>query len=101
MDTALLVIASVAAGGVVSAWLIRGSVAARLSMRGDAFPFVLAGGVFRGLPWLGWELRRRLVEVAPRCEVRMLEEEPAVGAIRLALAAARGGARIPSYVGST
>jgi signal transduction histidine kinase len=30
MDTALLVIASVAAGGVVSAWLIRGSVAARL-----------------------------------------------------------------------
>ena len=29
-----------------------GSVIDRLEMRGDAFPTVLAGGIFRGIPWL-------------------------------------------------
>ena len=77
--------------------LAAGSVAAKLEMRGDAFPFVLAGGVFRVVPWLAEELSRRLVEVAPRCEVRLLDEEPAAGAVWLALAEARGGARVPKY----
>jgi N-acetylglucosamine kinase-like BadF-type ATPase len=77
--------------------LAAGSVAAKLEMRGDMFPFVLAGGVFRVVRWLAEELSRRLVEVAPRCEVRPLEQEPAAGAVWLALSEARGGARVPTY----
>jgi N-acetylglucosamine kinase-like BadF-type ATPase len=73
------------------------SVAARLEMRGDAFTFYLAGGVFPVVPWLAEELPRRLVEVAPRSQVQILQEEPAVGAVWLALAEARGGARVPMY----
>jgi N-acetylglucosamine kinase-like BadF-type ATPase len=73
------------------------SVALQLDMRGDAFPFILAGGVFRVVPWLGYEVARRLVEVAPRGQVRLLEEEPAVGAVCLAIAEARGTLRIPKY----
>ena len=45
------------------------SVATRLEMRGDAFTFYLAGGVFRVVPWLAEELPRRLVEVAPRAQI--------------------------------
>lgn len=74
------------------------SVAARLEMRGEAFPFILAGGVFRVVPWLVSELERRLVEVAPRSHVRPLTEEPAVGAVSLALEEASGRAHIPRYV---
>jgi len=74
-----------------------GSVAAQLGMRGDAFPFILAGGMFRAVPWLTAELPHRLEEIAPRSEVRVLTKEPAVGAVRLALLEARGGARIPRY----
>jgi N-acetylglucosamine kinase-like BadF-type ATPase len=73
------------------------SVATRLEMRGDPFTFYLAGGVFRVVPWLANELSRRLIEVAPRCEVEILDEEPAVGAVWLALTEARGGALIPRY----
>jgi N-acetylglucosamine kinase-like BadF-type ATPase len=73
------------------------SVASRLEMRGDAFTFFLAGGVFRVVPWLAEELPRRLAEVAPRCQVEILHEEPAVGAVWLALAEARGGANLPRY----
>jgi N-acetylglucosamine kinase-like BadF-type ATPase len=74
------------------------SAATRLDMRGDEFPFVLAGGAFRVVPWLVTELTRRLVEIAPRSEVRLLKEEPAAGAVALALDEARGGAQIPPYV---
>jgi len=77
--------------------LAAGSVAAKLEMRGDVFPFILAGGVFRVVPWLAEELSRRLLEVAPRCEVRPLQQEPAAGAVWLALSEARGGARVPTY----
>jgi N-acetylglucosamine kinase-like BadF-type ATPase len=73
------------------------SVASRLEMRGDAFTFYLAGGVFRVVPWLADELPRRLAEVAPRCQVQILPEEPAVGAVWLALAEARGQAHVPKY----
>jgi N-acetylglucosamine kinase-like BadF-type ATPase len=73
------------------------SVTMRLEMRGDAFSFHLAGGVFRVVPWLADELPRRLVEVAPRSQVQILQEEPAIGAVWLALAEARGGAQIPRY----
>ena len=73
------------------------SVASRLEMRGDAFTFFLAGGVFPVVPWLAEELPRRLIEVAPRCQVRLLDHEPAAGAVWLALAEARGGAQVPRY----
>jgi N-acetylglucosamine kinase-like BadF-type ATPase len=73
------------------------SVATRLEMRGDPFAFYLAGGVFRVVPWLAEELPRRLVEVAPRSQAQVLNQEPAVGAVWLALAEARGGAHIPQY----
>jgi N-acetylglucosamine kinase-like BadF-type ATPase len=73
------------------------SVATRLEMRGDEFSFYLAGGVFRVLPWLARELSRRLVEVAPRCQVELLATEPAHGAVWLALEEAQGGAQVPQY----
>jgi len=65
-------------------------VTTRLEMRGDEFTFLLAGGVFRVVPWLADELPRRLVEVAPRSQTEILTKEPAVGAVWLALSEARG-----------
>jgi N-acetylglucosamine kinase-like BadF-type ATPase len=84
------------AGGELAA--AAASVITRLGMRGDAFPTVLAGGIFHGIPWLRRDVKRRLSEVAPRSAVRVLEVEPAVGAVRLALAAAKGTVAIPSYI---
>ena len=74
------------------------SVIARLGMRGDAFPTILAGGIFRGVPSLARDVEARLSEIAPRSVVRQLQLEPAFGAVRLALAAARGEVKVPSYV---
>ena len=75
-----------------------GSVISRLEMRGDQFPILLSGGTLKDGSWLADELRRRLAEIAPRSTVELLSEEPAIGAVRLALAEARGGARVPRYV---
>jgi hypothetical protein len=36
--------------------------------------------------------------VAPRSQARLLDVEPAIGSVRLALAEARGAATIPVYV---
>jgi N-acetylglucosamine kinase-like BadF-type ATPase len=77
------------------------SVVERLGMSDASFDFILAGGIFSGVPWLAGELNRRLVGIAPRSHVRRLEIEPAMGAVHLALAEARGGARIPVYVQHT
>jgi N-acetylglucosamine kinase-like BadF-type ATPase len=74
------------------------SVVTRLGMRGDVFPTILAGGIFKGIPSLATNVTTRLAEVAPRSEVRRLEVEPAQGAVTLALAAARGDVLIPSYI---
>lgn len=74
------------------------SVISRLGMRGDVFPTVLAGGIFTAVPWLRTEVSRRLSDVAPRSEVAALTVEPAVGAVRLAIAEAHGGARLPAYI---
>jgi N-acetylglucosamine kinase-like BadF-type ATPase len=74
------------------------SVVSRLGMRGDVFPTVLAGGIFRGIPWLAGNVTTRLSEVAPRSHVRMLAVEPAIGAVRLAISAARGVDAVPSYL---
>jgi N-acetylglucosamine kinase-like BadF-type ATPase len=74
------------------------SVVTRLDMRGEVFPTILAGGIFKAVPWLAGELIQLLSEVAPRSDVRVLEVEPATGAVRLALAEARGGAKLPVYL---
>ena len=75
------------------------SVIERLHMQEEPVQFVLAGGVFTGVPWLAEELKRRLPATAPRGQVKRLEVEPAMGAVRIALAEAHGGARLPSYFG--
>lgn len=74
------------------------SVVTRLDMRGDVFPTLLAGGIFKAVPWLADEVMRLVSEVAPRSEARVLEVEPALGAVRLAVAEARGGASVPMYL---
>lgn len=73
------------------------SVARRLDMVGQPFTFILAGGIFRAVPWLNQELERRLPVSSPHSRVRLLDREPAVGAVALALLEARGGAVIPAY----
>ncbi len=80
--------------------LAASSVISRLDMRGEQFPILLAGGMLRESVWLSAELRRRMAEVAPRALVGPLTHEPAVGAVRLAIAEARGGARVPPYIDS-
>ena len=67
-------------------------------MRGQQFPLILSGSLFRVLPTLFSEVAVRLPEVAPRSQPKVLDVEPAMGAVRLALAEARGGARIPQYL---
>jgi N-acetylglucosamine kinase len=74
------------------------SVISRLDMRGDVFPTILGGGIFKAVPWLADQVMRLMSEVAPRSQSRVLEVEPAVGAVRLAIAEARGGARLPAYL---
>jgi len=74
------------------------SVVTRLGMRGDVFPTILAGGIFRAIPALSSDVCARMAEVAPRSEVRRLEAEPATGAVTLALAAARGTLALPAYI---
>jgi len=73
------------------------SVARRLGLVGQSFTFLLSGGIFRAVPWLKDELQRRLPVTARGSSVRLLEREPAAGAVTLALQEARGGARIPRY----
>ena len=71
--------------------------ARRLEIVGSEFPFVLAGGIFRAVPWLEAELARRLPQASPRSRTIRLDVEPAAGAVRLALAEARGGYTVPAY----
>lgn len=73
------------------------SVARRLSLVGDSFAFILAGGIFKAVPWLKDELSRRLPVLAPGSTVRLLEVEPAAGAVRLALQEVVGQAAVPAY----
>jgi N-acetylglucosamine kinase-like BadF-type ATPase len=73
------------------------SVARRLELSADTFPFILAGGVFRVVPGLVERLSERLRDIAPRAAIELLREEPARGAVSLALAEVHGGAVIPKY----
>jgi N-acetylglucosamine kinase-like BadF-type ATPase len=74
------------------------SVISRLEMRGEQFPILLAGGILKRSEWLAAEVALRMAEVAPRSAVLPLTQEPALGAVRLALAEARGGVRVPPYI---
>jgi N-acetylglucosamine kinase-like BadF-type ATPase len=75
-----------------------GSVIARLDMRGEQFPILLAGSLLTHSEWLADGVIRRMAEVAPRSTVSPLRHEPALGAVRLALAEAHGHARVPPYL---
>lgn len=96
-----------AAGDEVAVGILRGaanelessamSVARRLNLIGQSFAFILAGGIFKAVPWLKDELSRRLPVLAPGSSVRLLEVEPAAGAIRLALQEVSGRAMVPTY----
>jgi N-acetylglucosamine kinase-like BadF-type ATPase len=74
------------------------SVVTRLEMRGERFPMLLSGGVFRGVPSIVPQIEARLAEVAPRSEARPLRAEPAAGAVTLAIATARGRHVVPAYI---
>jgi hypothetical protein len=56
--------------------------------------------MLRESAWLSSEIRRRMAEVAPRAQIAPLTNEPAIGAVRLAIAQAGGGARVPPYIDS-
>jgi N-acetylglucosamine kinase-like BadF-type ATPase len=73
------------------------SVVTQLGLKDDEFAIVLSGGMFKAAPWLREEVTRLLPAVAPRSQVVHLQVEPALGAVRLALAELRGGASIPAY----
>jgi hypothetical protein len=60
----------------------------------------VSGGVMRAVPRLAAEVELQVRALAPRCRVQMLPREPAHGAVALAVAEARGGARIPRYAGT-
>jgi N-acetylglucosamine kinase-like BadF-type ATPase len=96
-----------AAGDAVATGILHGaareleaaalSAARRLELVGTAFPFVLAGRIFKAVPWLEEELSRRLPDAAPKSRAELLSREPAEGAVALALQEVRGAARIPVY----
>jgi N-acetylglucosamine kinase-like BadF-type ATPase len=73
------------------------AVMTRLDLIGTPFTFVLAGGMFRALPWLCEQMQLLLPSLAHQSTVMRLEEEPALGAVRLALAEIHGGAKLPVY----
>ena len=73
------------------------AVMTRLELTEEVFSFVLAGGMFHAVPWLCDQLKLMLPALAPKSRTIRLEAEPALGAVRLAIAELRGGATIPVY----
>ena len=73
------------------------AVMSRLNLQDDPFTFVLAGGMFHAVPWLCDQLQLMLPSLAPQSRTMRLQTEPAMGAVQLALAELRGGARVPAY----
>jgi N-acetylglucosamine kinase-like BadF-type ATPase len=73
------------------------AVMRRLEMDRETFSFVLAGGMFRAVPWLCEQLEVLLPSLATHSQTIRLEHEPARGAVQLALAVAHGRAKIPAY----
>jgi N-acetylglucosamine kinase-like BadF-type ATPase len=97
-DAGDAVAADIVSRAAVELAVAASSVITRLEMRGERFPTLLSGGVFRGVPSLVPQVTTRLAEVAPRSDVRRLEAEPAAGAVTLALAAAHGRPAVPAYI---
>lgn len=75
------------------------SVARQLGLSAPAV--LLSGGTLHGAARLRTGTAERLSAQLPGCAVRLLEAEPAAGAVRLAIAQASGGAAIPAYRDST
>lgn len=73
------------------------SVVRRLHLLDQSFTFILSGSVFRGVSWLEQELARRLRVAVPQSVSKLLDRDPAEGAVAFALQEAAGGARIPVY----
>jgi N-acetylglucosamine kinase len=73
------------------------AVMKRLEMDHETFSFVLAGGMFHAVPWLCDQLNVLLRTFAAQSRTIRLEEDPALGAVQLALAVASGRAKIPAY----
>jgi len=59
------------------------SVRDRLRLEDSAYDVVLSGGTFTAVPTLAADVARRLA--TPNARVRRLEEEPAMGAVKLAI----------------
>jgi N-acetylglucosamine kinase len=91
------VAAAILENGVRELLASAASVVSQLELAEQPFRFVLAGGIFHAVPWLAQELAGHLPDLAPRATVMSLDREPALGAVRLALAEARGERRIPAY----
>ena len=92
-DEVALKIVEIGAGELAGA---AASVAKRLRLSGCAV--VLAGGSFRAVPRLRGAATESLAARLPAARVRLLEEEPAMGAVRLALRAAAGESVVPTYL---
>ncbi len=73
------------------------AVMTRLELTDKPFTFVLSGGMFQAVPWLGEQMQLLLPTLASQSTVMRLDVEPALGAVQLALAELRGGARLPVY----
>src|SRR5262249_23947600 len=72
------------------------SVARRLDL--DRAVVVLAGGILRGLSAMRASVTRQRESALPGVVIRPLEDQPAVGAVRLALRFAAGSFEPPRYV---
>jgi glucosamine kinase len=75
--------------------LLAASVARELDLA--AGPVILAGGTFRAAPGLARTLMAELARRLPRATSRLLDVEPAYGAVRLAIALAQGRLEVPTY----
>ena len=66
-------------------------------MRGERFRVVLSGGLFKMAPALASMLATRMARSPRAPRPRVLIDEPALGAVRLARRAAAGRLRVPVY----
>ena len=73
------------------------AVMTRLELTDTPFAFVLSGGAFHAIPWLRDQLQLLLPALGTRSTVLVLKDEPALGAVRLAVAELKGTARLPVY----
>ena len=73
------------------------AVMARLELTDKPFTFVLAGGMFHAVPWLCDQMQLLLPALAHQSKVMRLNEEPALGAVRLALAEMQRRRTLPAY----